>query len=301
VAPCATPLPNFTASGTNVCEGLCIDFTDLTGGSPTAWNWTFPGGSPSTSNAQNPTVCYSVAGLYGVTLSATNANGTADTTFVSYITVGACDTLFVPTSGTSTETECSGVIMDDGGPSNYTSNSDGSVTISPTNAVAVNLTFSVFTYETGDSLYLYDGPDQLSPLIGAYSGSTLPNGGSVTASSGSLTVRQVTNGSGTNLGFEATWDCQLDGIFGNALIDANLNIYPNPSSDVLNIEYTSDAKSSPFTVSMVNALGQVVFSEELTENSSFTSQIDVSSLGRGIYFVIVQSSDHQIVRKAVIE
>lgn len=301
VAACAAPLPNFTASATNVCEGLCVDFTDLTSGGPTGWNWTFPGGTPGTSTAQNPTVCYPTSGLFGVTLSATNANGTSDTTFISYINVSPCDTVFIPSGGSTTEIECSGVIMDDGGPGNYSNNSDGSVTISPTGAIAVNLTFTAFQFDVADSLYLYDGPSQLSPLIGAYTGSTLPNGGSVSASSGSMTVRQVTDGAGVDVGFEATWDCQLDGIDASVLLDQNLSIYPNPSSDVLNINYSTDAKTGPIVVFMVNALGQVVFTDELKEQSSFTSQVDVSTLGKGIYFIILQSSDHQIVRKSVIE
>jgi hypothetical protein len=209
--------------------------------------------------------------------------------------------VFIPSGGSTTEIECSGVIMDDGGPGNYSNNSDGSVTISPTGAIAVNLTFTAFQFDVADSLYLYDGPSQLSPLIGAYTGSTLPNGGSVSASSGSMTVRQVTDGAGVDVGFEATWDCQLDGIDASVLLDQNLSIYPNPSSDVLNINYSTDTKTGPIVVFMVNALGQVVFTDELKEQSSFTSQVDVSTLGKGIYFIILQSSDHQIVRKSVIE
>ncbi|MDF1676897.1 MAG: PKD domain-containing protein, partial [Vicingaceae bacterium] len=74
------PIANFSASQTNICEGNCINFTDLSTSSATggitAWSWTFNGGTPSTSNQQNPTnVCFAAAGTYTISLTVTDANG----------------------------------------------------------------------------------------------------------------------------------------------------------------------------------------------------------------------------------
>ncbi|HAA23196.1 MAG TPA: surface layer protein B, partial [Cytophagales bacterium] len=44
-------------------------------------------GSPASSSAQNPTVAYSTAGTYSVSLTATNADGSDSKTVSSYITV----------------------------------------------------------------------------------------------------------------------------------------------------------------------------------------------------------------------
>ncbi|MBL0286084.1 MAG: PKD domain-containing protein [Bacteroidetes bacterium] len=55
--------------------GSSINFTDLSSGSPTIWAWSFQGGTPATSTAQNPTVQYNTAGTYTVTLTSTNTNG----------------------------------------------------------------------------------------------------------------------------------------------------------------------------------------------------------------------------------
>lgn len=63
---------NFTASQTTFCGPQTVTFTDQSAGA-TAWNWTFPGGNPATSTLQNPTVTYSTAGVYDVTLQASNA------------------------------------------------------------------------------------------------------------------------------------------------------------------------------------------------------------------------------------
>lgn len=41
----------------------------------TQWEWTFPGGSPATSNTQDPSVTYAAPGWYDVTLKVTNSAG----------------------------------------------------------------------------------------------------------------------------------------------------------------------------------------------------------------------------------
>jgi len=71
---------NFTANIVNVCEGGTVQFTDLSLGSPTSWSWTFEGGTPATSNLQNPAVVYSTAGTFDVTL--TVSDGTYSNTLV---------------------------------------------------------------------------------------------------------------------------------------------------------------------------------------------------------------------------
>lgn len=59
---------NFSASISDPCEGTTVDFTDLSSGAITTWNWTFEGGTPATSTDQNPTVTYATQGVYDVTL-----------------------------------------------------------------------------------------------------------------------------------------------------------------------------------------------------------------------------------------
>ncbi|MBL4577423.1 MAG: T9SS type A sorting domain-containing protein [Flavobacteriales bacterium] len=85
----AAPIANFTANSTNVCVGSTVSFSDLSTNSPTSWSWTFTGGSPGSSTAQNPSVTYNAAGTYAVTLMATNGNGSDTKTTASYITVNA--------------------------------------------------------------------------------------------------------------------------------------------------------------------------------------------------------------------
>jgi hypothetical protein len=49
---------------------------------PTSWSWTFQGGTPATSNAQNPAnILFTSGGLKDVTLTVTNSRGSHTATF----------------------------------------------------------------------------------------------------------------------------------------------------------------------------------------------------------------------------
>jgi len=79
---------SFAANDTQVCQKYCIDFFDFSLNNPTAWQWNFPGGAPSSSIDQNPaSICYNLPGVYDVTLTTTSANGTSTLTLQNYITV----------------------------------------------------------------------------------------------------------------------------------------------------------------------------------------------------------------------
>ncbi len=77
----------FAASPVNICTGGTSTFTDLSSGNPTTWSWTFPGGTPATSTAQNPVVTYSTPGTYDVTLTVGDGITTNTLTKTAYITV----------------------------------------------------------------------------------------------------------------------------------------------------------------------------------------------------------------------
>jgi len=81
------PVADFSGSPTTLFEGETVQFTDLSSNDPTEWSWSFPGGTPSTSTVQNPVITYNSEGVYSVTLTATNAQGTDIYTKTDYITV----------------------------------------------------------------------------------------------------------------------------------------------------------------------------------------------------------------------
>jgi len=83
------PTANFVGTPTVIPVGGTVDFTDLSSGTPTSWAWTFTGGTPASANTQNPAgIQYNTAGIYPVSLTATNASGSDTETKNNYITVG---------------------------------------------------------------------------------------------------------------------------------------------------------------------------------------------------------------------
>jgi len=88
----SAPIVSFNTDMSSGCPGLTVQFTDASAGNPTGWMWTFAGGTPGVSTAQNPSVTYTTPGTYDVTLVATNLFGAGTSTQVGYITVIALPT-----------------------------------------------------------------------------------------------------------------------------------------------------------------------------------------------------------------
>ncbi len=89
---------DFEAAPATGCTGIQVNFTDRSFvynnlDSITSWQWSFPGGTPSSSGAKNPTVLYNTSGVYPVTLIVTNANGSDTLTRNTFINVNGINAL----------------------------------------------------------------------------------------------------------------------------------------------------------------------------------------------------------------
>ncbi len=91
------PNPDFRADRRVVLRGATVRFTDLSTNFPTGWQWTFEGGVPNTSNAQNPEVVYENPGKFTVTLVATNRVGASAPLvrreYIEVVDAGLCSSL----------------------------------------------------------------------------------------------------------------------------------------------------------------------------------------------------------------
>ena len=81
----AAPLASFSANVTGGAQPLAVSFTDSSSNSPTSWYWTL--GDGYTSSSQNVTHTYTAIGTYTVTLTASNSEGSNETSESDYITV----------------------------------------------------------------------------------------------------------------------------------------------------------------------------------------------------------------------
>ncbi len=95
------PSVNFS---TNYVAGGCVNpiqFTDLTTNLPTSWLWNFGDGYTGPQQTQqNPLHQYTASGTYNVSLSATNANGTASITRLNAVTVQVPCLTYCASNGT---------------------------------------------------------------------------------------------------------------------------------------------------------------------------------------------------------
>lgn len=97
---CDPPAPDFSGSVTTGCRDQQINFTDASTNFPDSWIWSFPGGNPSSSTLQNPSVVYPTAGTYDVSLTATSTRGSNSLTKTGYILINPRPSALVSPAGT---------------------------------------------------------------------------------------------------------------------------------------------------------------------------------------------------------
>ena len=85
IANLRTLTANFAANNTTPCIGNPVTFSDLSVGNVTSRNWSFPGGTPSSSTALSPVVTYAAPGTYNVTLQVGDGTTTNSVTQNAYI------------------------------------------------------------------------------------------------------------------------------------------------------------------------------------------------------------------------
>jgi Zn-dependent metalloprotease len=206
-----TILADFSATPSSLCYApatVAFTNTSINGGT---YSWSF--GDGWVSSAVSPQHTYTQYGSYTVRLIANGGPCGIDTLLrTAYIVIDtnlACSINLNPTGGNTLQTACAGTVYDSGGPNgNYTDNTNTTITIAPTGASQVTLHFVSFAMELNyDYLYVYDGPNINSPLIGTYSGTTLP--ANISSTGGSITIRQFSDPGVVDAGFEIHWLCAL--------------------------------------------------------------------------------------------
>ncbi|HOY31243.1 MAG TPA: M4 family metallopeptidase [Bacteroidales bacterium] len=208
------PVPDidFTALNTVSCSAPHTVYFENHTINASNFLWNF--GDGTTSTLMNPSHTYNAPGTYDVRLRASSTVcGTDSLVQTGFVSIAANNSNYavIPEHETGqTLTCCTGTLFDSGETGDYANNTDGMITIAPAGASSVVLEFSSFSFESGyDYLYIYDGPGINSPLIGQYDGNTLPNGGTIQSTYGTVTLRQTTDVGLTEPGFELTWHCNL--------------------------------------------------------------------------------------------
>ena len=81
----------------------------------------------------------------------------------------------------------------------------------------------------------------------------------------------------------------------------NLSIYPNPSRDIFNVSFTSDAKQD-LSIRILNVIGEELVSEDLEQFiGEYTKQIKLSDNAKGIYFLEIETNNEIINKKLILQ
>ena len=80
----------------------------------------------------------------------------------------------------------------------------------------------------------------------------------------------------------------------------NLDIYPNPSRDVFNINFSSD-KVQDLSIRIINVLGNNVYKEDKQQFiGEYTKQINLDNFGKGVYFLEIETKDGVVNKKLIL-
>lgn len=319
VASGPVPVANFSAFPTSITAGQSVTFTDLSSNSPTGWSWTFNGGTPSTSNAQNPVITYNSAGNYSVTLVASNANGssqpvtqtniitvTASPYCSSYSNSNASDWIsqVIIGSNPAYSNGASTYYMFPSGPSFNPGNY--SIRLTP-NTSSRREYWRIWIDFNGDNDFLDAGEQVFAannvrkPVNGAiiippgFSGNTRMR---ISMKFGGIPTpcENFTNGEVEDYPVVLNSTSAPSAPVASGDAKLILDLYPNPANDLLNVKVTSP--SSKINVKLYSVMGIILRDFDVT---CPITTVDLNGLAKGIYYIGVDDGTETALKKFIKE
>jgi Zn-dependent metalloprotease len=184
----------------------------------------------------------------------------------------------------TTLTSPTGTFTDGSGVDKYANNSDCSWLIQPTNARSITLSFSAFDTELNyDGVIVFDGANSTAPVIGQFTGTTLPS--SLTSTGGSMYVLFLSDETLRSNGWNANYNSSTLSS-DNFELNGSIIIHPNPTSSKIFI--TSKEHVSSYEI--YNALGQKV--QEGNFNAVLEQEeLDLTALQNGLYILNLKADN----------
>ena len=84
-------------------------------------------------------------------------------------------------------------------------------------------------------------------------------------------------------------------------LESGVSIFPNPSTDVLNIRFDFTENADNLQVRMLNMLGQSVYSKRLGTLQADMLEVDVSKFPAGTYMIQITDGEAQFTQQVVVE
>jgi hypothetical protein len=312
--PLAAPVSNFNVTG-QICVNKVKTFNDASSNSPTTWSWSVTpsaGVSIVSSNSQNPNITFPNAGIYTVSMVATNTIGaggiiTQTVSVTANPTVNLASSFSVCSGNTATITAS--------GASTYSWNT-GSVSSIIYVSPASNTNYTV----TGTLAGCSDTKTTALTLLPLPSVSAGPNNQQVCegtlityTANGAATYTWLPNNT-TGSTFtdtpmtSQTYTCIGTGLNGCSVEQplsvivivctqlgenskVSFALYPNPAKDVLFLQPSANVLSK-IQVSVVDVSGKIILSKLLEKAQKDEAiAIDVKGLSAGTYFAQLKTGN----------
>lgn len=156
------------------------------------------------------------------------------------------------------------------------------------------------------SVCSYVAPFELTgglPAGGVYSGTGVTSGQFSPANAGVGTqtiVYNYTSPAGCSGAASQTISVLNCATISENELNANLMIYPNPSSGVVNVSFVSP-QASKATIQLMTLDGKLNTIRELAVGTEFYESFAVDQLPAGIYLIQVQTESIQLIRRLIVE
>lgn len=198
-------------------------------------------------------------------------------------------------SGMVEITEPIGTFDDGSGSFNYAPGATCMFRIQPANANNIIVYFNSFETESEkDIVKVFDG----NTPLGTFSGSDIP--GPFTCTNGSVFITWSSNSTINHPGWEISYEIDNVGVE-EADLFTELNVYPNPVTDALNVNFNVE-QNQTVEIRMMSVTGETVYSNILSNvNGEINNSIDVSNFAKGIYILNLSSVEGTVNKKVIVK
>ena len=95
--------------------------------------------------------------------------------------------------------------------------------------------------------------------------------------------------------------CKASIATNDAAFDAALNVFPNPAQNEVTLNYNF-SEATNINVSVLNTLGQVMYSEKISGADAGAAVLDVKNITDGVYMIqVTDDKNRQSVKRLVIQ
>jgi len=254
----SAPTADFMVDNQYIPVGESANLTDMSTGGPETWAWVFEGGTPATSDLQTPPpVFYNEAGTYEISLTVANNNGSSTETKTDYIIIG-----YAPVADFSVdmvynldETVIDFTDLSENNPSSWEWSFEGGT---PGTSTLQNPTGIVYTVPGYYLLSLY---------------------------------------ASNNFGIDSIMGTVYVDVISNIHLNNNklFNVYPNPSSGILNIELNDYIVEN---IWIYNSLGKIIYQVNSIRKEQLI--IDLSMFDNGIYFLKFETPEKSFTKRIIL-